>query len=63
MNEIIWIIAVTWLAISNIYLTYSLVKTKILEKSKDVYEFKKATEKPVKIIEEEVAVEIPFNRN
>jgi hypothetical protein len=45
MTDIIWIIAVLWLAVSNIYLTYSLVKAKVLEKSKDLYEFKHATEK------------------
>jgi hypothetical protein len=44
MNDMIWIIAVTWLVISNIYLTYSIVKTKILEKSKDLFEFKQAIE-------------------
>ena len=44
MTELIWIIAVIWLVISNIYLTYSIVKTKILEKSKDLFEFKQAIE-------------------
>ena len=64
MNEIIWLIAVTWLAISNVYLTYAIVKLKILDKAKDLYEFKKVIEKPKKEVEiQPLEEEIPFNRN
>jgi len=60
MDWIILIIAIIWLTVSNIYLTYSLVKLKILDKSKDLYEFKKAIEKTPKQEPVSVPSEIPI---
>ena len=59
MIEAIAAIAVVWLAVSNVYLAYIVYNTKLLEKSKDIVEFKKATEKP-KTIQREDPVEVPL---
>ena len=59
MIEAIAAIAVVWLAVSNVYLAYIVYNTKLLEKSKDIAEYKKATEKP-KTIQREDPVEVPL---
>lgn len=60
MIEAIAIIAVVWLAVSNVYLAYIVHNTKLLEKSKDIAEYKKAIEPKPKTIAREDPIEVPL---
>ena len=60
MIEAIAAIAVVWLAVSNVYLAYIVYQTKLLEKSKDIAEYKKATDTKPKTIQREDPIEVPL---
>lgn len=59
MLEIIAIIAVLGLVASNLALAFIVYRTKLLEKSKDIFEYKEAT-KTVKPPKQQDPTEVPL---
>lgn len=59
--EIIALISVAWLFVSNVFLIFVVYSLNILAKSKDIFEYKEVTSPPPKIIiPEDEPKEIPI---
>jgi len=59
--EIIAIIGIVWLSVSNVFLIFVVYRLNILAKSKDIFEYKEVTTSPPKIIiPEDEPKEIPI---